>query len=145
MAQIEEEDRRGIPRRLIATMNDDSLLDKETEEFEAVLKEFQASAKAAVERPDSFWTSQRSAVLDRIAAKRTVVAWKPIIAWGATLFVLVTAVGLWFGRARALPATDFVAGYDQDLLLDVQRLTKVDTSLALEPAQLLVGEIKRVR
>ncbi len=126
---------------MIAKMKIERDHNKRDAGLEEALREFRASALADVERPDAFWASQRNAVFDRIAERRRSVAWKPVIVCGATLAIIATVAGLWFGRARALPVPDFAAGYDQDLLLDVQRLTEAETSLALEPAQLLAGEI----
>ncbi len=122
-------------------MGADPVNNKEDADLERVFNEFRGSVMADVERPEAFWASQRVAVLDRTAGGRRAFAWRPIVVWSATIVILATAASLWFGRSRALPAPDFAAGYDQDLLLDVQRLTEVETSLALQPAQVLADEI----
>lgn len=124
-----------------STMNSDPVQSKQDTEFEEALGEFHSSILAATARPESYWAAQRDAVLTRIGRPRGLFAGKPVLVLGAALAMLLTIVGIWFGTSRPLPKPDIAAGYDQDLLLDVERLTEAQTSLALEPAQLLVGEI----
>lgn len=122
-------------------MDTDGIHCERDAELEKSLKEFRASALAAVERPESFWTAQRRAVLERMGRPRKTLAWRPALVWGTALAFILVVAAIWLDGPRALPAPDFAAGYDQDLLLEVERLTEAQTSLALEPAQLLAREI----
>ncbi|MBZ5496076.1 MAG: hypothetical protein LAP85_06705 [Acidobacteriia bacterium] len=123
-------------------MNTDEINHEGDVQLEDALKEFRASAFASVERPESFWTAQLKAVLERMEQHRKVVPWRPLLTWGTAAVIVVAVAGIWLLSPRALPAPDFAAGYDQDLLVDVERLTDSQMPLALEPAMILADEIK---
>jgi hypothetical protein len=110
--------------------------------LQAALEQFRASALAAVDRPDAFWDAQRRAVLCKVEQPRKGISWKPAV-WATTVMVVALVAGIWLDGPRAAPAPDFAAGYDQDLLMDVERLTSSEMPLALEPAMLLAGEIEK--
>ena len=107
----------------------------------ATLEEFRGSARAAANRPDAFWQAQRSAVLSRVNQPRKAVSRKPAV-WAAAAVVVAVVAGIWRDGPRTAPAPDFAAGYDPELLIDVENLTRTEVPLALEPAMLLVGEIE---
>lgn len=106
------------------------------------LEEFRAAARAAAERPEAFWAGQRRSVMARVGLPPKTGRLRPAMAWGVAAAVVLAAVGLWMDGPRALPAPDFAAGYDDDLLGEVERLTDVDAPIAFEPAMMLAGEIE---
>lgn len=110
--------------------------------FKSDIEEFRASALAGADRPEIFWAEQRRLVMARVGQARKASPFKPALVWAVAAVILLAAVGLWMERPRALPAPDFAAGYDDDLLADVERLTDMQTPLALQPAMELVDEIK---
>jgi hypothetical protein len=112
--------------------------------LEEALREFRASAQAAAARPEEFWSRQREAVMARLG-RRPRSAWKPVLAWVSACAVILAIAGVWLDRLQAVPASDIAAGYDQDLLLEVERLATADVPAALEPAMLLADEIGRGR
>lgn len=115
--------------------------DEDDGRLDSALKEFRASALTSAQRPESFWAVQRAAILEGAARHPGAKPWKPLLAWG-TLAIVMAAVGsVWLHKPAPESAPDFAAGFDQDLLLDVQRLTSSPTPLALEPALILAGEI----
>jgi len=111
-------------------------------QFESDLEEFHASALTGTERPEAFWAEQRRLVMARVGQAQTAFPFKPALAWGMAAVIVLAAVGSWMEGPRALPAPDFAAGYDDDLLGDVKRLTDTQMPLALQPAMVLVDEIK---
>lgn len=111
-------------------------------QLDAALKEFRASACAGLQRPEDFWEKQRRAVMAQIVHRPQASPFKPLLVWGIAVAVVLIAFGLWVEGPRTLPAPDFAAGYDQDLLGDVESLTNAEAPLALGPAFILADEIK---
>ncbi len=109
--------------------------------LQAALKEFRASALAAADRPDAFWEAQRNAVLSEVKKPRIGISWRPA-AWATAAVVVAVVAGIWLDGPRAAPVPDFAAGFDQDLLSEVDRLTRSEMPSALEPAMLIAGEIE---
>jgi hypothetical protein len=105
------------------------------------LEDFRSSAHAMAERPESFWADQRRSIMARLGTHRKAASFRPVLAWGAAIAVVLAVLALLVEGPRALPAPDFAAGYDQELLSDVDRLTEAEAPLALEPALILANEI----
>jgi hypothetical protein len=116
---------------------DDGLHDESIAE---ALAELRSAALAASQRPESFWTDQRNAVLERAGARR-VLRWKSGWAWVAAAVLVVVFSSIWLEMPRGMPAPDFAAGDDQELLYDVEQLLNTHVPLALEPAMMLADEI----
>ena len=116
---------------------DDVLHDESIAE---ALAELRSAALAATQRPESFWTAQRNAVLARTGEQR-VLPWKPGWAWVAAAALVVIVSSVWLEMPRGMPAADFAAGDDQELLYDVEQLINTHVPLALEPAMMLADEI----
>jgi hypothetical protein len=116
---------------------DDVLHDESIAE---ALSELRSAALAASQRPESFWTAQRNAVLARTGVQRAL-PWKPGWAWIAAAALVVIVSSVWLEMPRGMPAPDFAAGDDQELLYDVEQLIKAHVPLALEPAMLIADEI----
>lgn len=113
----------------------------QSEVLEAALKEFRSSALAATQLPESFWDAQRRAVLDRLGRRKTL-SWKPALAWVVATALIVIVAGVLLHQPRSMPAADFAAGYDQDLLTDVEQLIDAQGPIALDPAMLIAEEIE---
>jgi hypothetical protein len=110
------------------------------ESIAEVLSELHSAALAASQRPESFWTAQRNAVLARADARRAS-RWKSGWAWVAAAVLVVVFSSIWLEMPRGMPVPDFAAGDDQELLYDVERLVNTHVPLALEPAMMLADEI----
>jgi len=110
------------------------------ESIAEALSELHRAALAATERPESFWAAQRNAVLARAGARR-VSPWKPVWAWVAAAVLMAVISSLWLEMPRGMPAPDFAAGDDQELLYDVEQLINARLPLALDPAMMLADEI----
>ncbi len=120
-------------------MNADEGKREECRAVDAALREWRAAALAATQIPESFWTAQRKRILDR--AGRHASSWRPALPWAVAAAVVTIIIGVWLEEPRSIPAPDIAAGYDQDLLMDVERLTNVEVPLALDPAMLIADEI----
>ena len=109
--------------------------------LQAALEAFRISALAAADRPAAFWDAQRKAVLSKVKHMRRAIPWRPAV-WAAAAAVVMVVTVVWLDGPRAAPAPDFAAGYDQELLIDVERLTGSELPSVLEPAMALAGEIE---
>jgi hypothetical protein len=104
------------------------------------LKEFHDSARQSAEKPDSFWGNQRRKVLARCGYQSPVCHRRLI--WSAATALVLVALGVMVLVERQQPVMpDFAAGYDQELLLDIDHALGRDVPAALEPGALLPEEI----
>jgi hypothetical protein len=110
------------------------------ESITEALSELRSAALAASQRPESFWSAQRNAVVAR-ARETRALRWKPGWAWVTAAVLVVVISSVWLEMPRGMPAADFAAGDDQELLYDVERLLNTHVPLALEPAMMLADEI----
>ena len=108
------------------------------ESLRRVLGHYHEEARAAAERPESFWQRQRAA----IAARRTDQSAPRRLAWAAAVaMVLLAAVLLTERTPPAAPAAE--TDPDHTLLVDVERSVRRELPRALEPAALLAQEVGR--
>jgi len=104
------------------------------------LKEFRDSARQAAEKPESFWENQRQKVLACCERKAPVRHQRFIWSWATALVLVVLGIMVLVERQQPVKP-DFAAGYDQQLLLDIDRTLDRDVPAALEPGSLLPEEI----
>jgi hypothetical protein len=123
-------------------MKSDDIDFEEDAQSKSALREFRDAAHRMTERSEGFWADQRFAVMEKISQRRKGLSFRPILVWGGAVVLVLMVIGIWIEVPRALPAPDFAAGYDQDLLSDVERLTVAQAPIALEPAFLLAAEIR---
>jgi len=109
--------------------------------LKGALEDWRAAAIVAGERPEGFWAHQRRVILDRTGQRRAF-SLRPLLVWGTVVVVIVATSLFMIHEPRALPSFDFAAGYDHDLLLDVERLTSAQMPCAFEPASLLTIEME---
>lgn len=108
--------------------------------LDTALDEFRRSVRERSRRPEAFWLEQRESVMAHLqATPRRQVA----MAWAAAAIVTVVLLTVFADRPRAVPPPDFAAGYDQELLLDVDRAVSREAPRALDPGMVLVREIER--
>ena len=113
----------------------------ESEQFKDGIRIFRESFHAAAEMPDAFWARQRAAISGNLRHPAHKSRWRPALLWAPASIVVLMCLFL-FTEKTKLPAPDFAAGADQDLLVDVEQALYRDCPEALAPAATLVQEIR---
>ena len=112
-------------------------------EFEAAVTEFRSAVLAAAKRPEGFWNVQRASILSKVAGRPPRPVWSVALIWAATVVFVVIGIGIILDRPQAAPAPDLAAGYDQELLIDVERSLNQEVPEPLDAALLLTAEMER--
>lgn len=112
-------------------------------EFDMAVAEFRSGVLAAAQHPEGFWNAQRASILRKAAGRRPRPAWRVALAWAATVVLVVIGIGIVLDRPQAAPAPDLAAGYDQELLIDVERSLNQEVPEPLDAAFLLTAEMGR--
>jgi hypothetical protein len=119
-------------------------MDPEFEDLHDVLEIMRESHNIAAEKPAFYWKRQHNAILAKLDAPAVAPALKFRFAYLCVPAVAVVFLCLYFfpenGKA---PSPDLAAGYDQDLLVEVDRALSRNYPLALKPAALLAQEIEQ--
>jgi hypothetical protein len=106
---------------------------------DADIAAFVESWRASGERPEAFWTAQRTAIHQRIQGAEQHGSLP--LAWAASAALLTLAAGLLMQVPA--PASAMVTyDPDHDLLVGVEQAVRRPVPEALEPAQLLVSELE---
>jgi hypothetical protein len=106
------------------------------------LVSFRDWARAATDRPEDFWERQRLGVHARLTKGKMNRRWLGAWASAAIIAVVIVALGLLLStKPQQQPIPDLAAGYDQDLLVDIERSLRRPVPAALEPAMLLAQEV----
>ena len=124
----------------IMANSDSEKLAKGIEELEGVCK-FRDSVRAEADRPDFFWARQRDAIMANITKpelpkSRRALLWIPAAA--ALLLCM-----FFFAEISKTPIPDLAAGYDQALLIEVERALNRNHPDALTPALLIIKEMEQ--
>ena len=127
-------------------LNPDIISGKEIEmecsNLRDVLESFRNFHYAAADQSVFYWKSRHDAILNKIRTPmpfskfRHPLLWVPAAA--ALLFCLIFCL-----PERRTPVPDIAAGYDQDLLMEVERALSRNCPAALEPVDILAREIER--
>ncbi|MEJ2246519.1 MAG: hypothetical protein P8Y80_10655 [Acidobacteriota bacterium] len=119
-------------------------IDLKLEDLHDVLEVMRESHHIAAEKPAFYWKKQQDAILAKLDAPATAPALKFRFAYVCIPVVAVALLCLFFlaGNSKT-PAPDMAAGYDQDLLVEVDRALGRNYPLALKPAALLAQEIEQ--
>ncbi len=121
--------------------SDNERLERGIEELEGILHKFRDSVRAEADKPDFFWARQRNAIMSTLdkpesPKRRRVLLWIPAAA--AVLLCM-----LFFAEISKAPIPDLAAGYDQDLLVEVERALNRSHPEALMPALLIIQEMEK--
>lgn len=135
------EDERQKARTAKIRTEDGEALRRESDPLTDGVRIFRDSIRASAERPDAFWTRQRAAIAEQIRPAKPVWKRRPVLLW-APVSVVVLACLFLFTEKIKLPAPDFAAGADQNLLVEVERALYRDCPEALAPAAALIQEIR---
>lgn len=123
------------------TRFDDEMPGSESEQFKDGVRVLRESFRAAAKMPDTFWMRQRAAISGNLRHPAHKSKWRPALLWAPASIVVLVCLFL-FTEKTKLPAPDFAAGADQNLLVDVEQSLVRDCPEALAPAATLVQEIR---
>ena len=112
-------------------------------EFEATMDFFRGETRIWTDRSDEYWSKQHAAIMNLIGMRQSVR--RIGLNWALAAALLLFGFGLFLFRVPAQPVPDYVGGYDQELLLEVERALDREVPGALEPALLLCDEIEQNR
>ena len=109
----------------------------EVEELEDAVSRFRQSIHAAARREEPFWSKERIAIGERLAASRPVpfLRWIPVMVMAAVVFIAVLVM-----RAPRTPPPPAKDDAGEALLLEVQRTVRREYPEALAPAVLIAEE-----
>jgi predicted anti-sigma-YlaC factor YlaD len=111
------------------------------EEYESLrrgLARYREEARAAAERPESFWLRQRTTLATRNAGRPA----SRRLSWAAVAAVVVLTAVLLIEKTPPQQPTP-AADPDHALLVDVEHSVRRQVPRALEPAALLAQEVSR--
>jgi hypothetical protein len=116
-------------------------MDRNMAELNEVIREYRNSVRLEADRPDFFWARQCNAIMERLhrpesPKHRRALLWVPAA-------VAVVLCLFFFAESSKAPTPDLAAGYDQELLIEVERALSQTYPDALAPAWLVVAEIER--
>jgi anti-sigma factor RsiW len=109
----------------------------EVDGFEETISRFRASVHAAAQREEPFWSRQKVAIGERLAASRPIrfPRWVPVTVMAAIVFV-----ALLLTRPPRAPQHPAKSDGDEALLMEVQRDVGREFPVALAPAVLIAEE-----
>ena len=134
--------RKGKERNILAEHQSASgRPERDMDSLQGGLHNFRDSIRLEAEKPDLFWARQRSAIMERIQGPksrkhRRALLWVPAAV--AAMLCL-----LFFAETGKAPTPDLAAGYDQDLLVEIERALSRNYPDSLSPALLLIPEIEQ--
>jgi len=117
-------------------------MDAEIGDLQNDLQEFRDAHYTAAEKPEFYWKQQRAAIIAKLDASAPVSKYRFAYLWVPAAAVVLLYLFFPSIESKA-PIPDLAAGYDQDLLIEVERALSRDYPLALRPAALLVREIEQ--
>ena len=112
----------------------------ETNGMEEDLRIFRESLHSAAQKPESFWIKQREEILSSIrqpVPKRRV---RLVLIWASALMTVLMGITVFIEKNK-MPAASFAAGYDQELLVEVERALNRNYAEALSPAAVFSDEL----
>jgi len=113
---------------------------QEKEMFQNAVGEFRNSVRAESERPETYWINQHNRICTALqsgtASRTGRLFW--VLASTAAVVAFAAALGIVRRPAPPVSAMD----PDHQLLLDVERSLRRDLPVALEPAELLIQELR---
>jgi len=119
-------------------------MDLEFEDLHDVLEAMRESHHTAAGKPEFYWKKQHDAILAKLDAPATAPASKFRFAYLCAPVVAVVLLCLFFFTENSkTPTPDLAAGYDQNLLVEVEQALGRNYPLALKPAALIALEIEQ--
>ena len=133
--------RRGNDRNtLVMPHTDNEKLARDLEELNGVFREFRDSVHLEAERSKFFWISQRKTIMERLHIPKPLKHRRTLLWVPAAVAVMLCL--FFFAENSKAPTPDLAGGYDQDLLVEVERALSRNCPDALTPAMLIIQEME---
>ena len=87
------------------------------------------SLYAAAERPDSYWEGRHKAIMARLEEPSSLSKRRIVEIWAPAAGMVLLCLAFFAGNSK-VPASDIAAGYDQNLLIEVERALNQGYSFA---------------
>jgi hypothetical protein len=113
---------------------------REIDGMEDALRIFRDSLHSAVQKPESFWNRQREEIFIKIrrpVPKRRV---RLVLIWASALATVLLCITVFIEKNK-MPAASFAGGYDQELLVEVERALNRNYAEVLSPAVVFSDEL----
>ena len=134
--------RKGKDKNIpIISQSDDEKLERGVEELQGVLPKYRSSVRLEADRPEFFWIRQRNAIMERFHRPRSPKR-RPALLWAPAAVAVLLCLFFFAENSKAPPA-DLAAGYDQDLLVEIERALSQNCPDALVPAQFIIQEMEQ--
>jgi hypothetical protein len=117
-------------------------VEAECSDLQDVLKTFRNVHHAAADRPVFYWKSLHGTIMKKIEAPMAFSKFRHPLLWAPAAAALLFCL-FFFSTVKKTPIPDIAAGYDQDLLIEVDRALSRDCPAALEPIEILAREMER--
>jgi hypothetical protein len=119
-------------------------MESECGDMRDILGAFRDSHHAAADRTGHFWNRLHDSIMDKLETPASLSKFRyPLLVAPVAMAAVVVLCLIYFTADSRLPVPDIAAGYDQELLIEVDRMLSRDCPKALDPAALLAGEIER--
>lgn len=119
----------------------DKEIETECSDLQDVLKSFRDAHRHAAERSAFYWKSRYGAILKEIRTPAASIKFRHPLLWAPAAVALLFCL-IFFSLDRKPPVPDIAAGYDQELLIEVERALNRNCPAALEPLDILAGEME---
>ena len=124
----------------------DTICEKEIEtecsDLQDVLKSFRNAHHAAAGRSAFYWISLHGKIMKKIETPRVFSKFRHPLLWAPAAAALLFGL-VFFSTGRKTPIPDIAAGYDQELLIEVERALSRGYPAALESIDILTRELER--
>ena len=108
-------------------------------ELNEAIRNFRNTVRLEAEKPDFFWVRQRNIIMEKLHRPKSLKRQRALL-WVPAAVAVVLFL-FFFAENSKAPVPDLAAGYDQNLLVDVERALSRNYPDALAPALLLIPEM----
>jgi hypothetical protein len=104
------------------------------------LDAYRDSFRAASEKPDHYWNRRHAEIMESLNRPASVRRCHPALAWAPAALMVIFFLFFFAETSKAPPKSDFAAGADEILLINVERALNQDYPEALAPAAFTMEE-----
>ncbi len=123
--------------------SDSKKMEQSANELQEILQEFRDSVRFEADRPDFFWIRQRNAIMVRLKKPASLKQRRALLAAPAAGAAVLLCL-FFFAENSKAPSPDLAAGYDQDLLVEIERALSRRHPDALSPALLIIQDMEQI-